>query len=68
MAIFRVVREEYEKAIRMGHLTGLRPKVETAIPAPEITEDTQEETKPETVTPTGSNNDPVRKRRKSKVE
>jgi hypothetical protein len=68
MAIFRVVREDYEKAIRMGHLTGLRPKVETAMSPPEMTDETKEESKHEVVTPTGSNNDPVRKRRKSKVE
>jgi hypothetical protein len=33
MALYRKVREDYEKAIRMGHLHGLRPKPETPIPA-----------------------------------
>jgi RNA exonuclease 4 len=28
MALFRRIREEYEKAVRMGHLHGIRPKVE----------------------------------------
>jgi hypothetical protein len=66
MALFRVIREEYEKAIRMGHLTGLRPKVEN-IPIAEATEEPKAETKPE-ILPTGSNSVRLRKRRKSKLE
>jgi len=30
MALFRSVRMDYEKAIRMGQLHGIRPKVDTA--------------------------------------
>ena len=30
MALFRGVREDYEKAIRMGHLSGMRLKVRDA--------------------------------------
>lgn len=63
MALFRVVREDYEKAIRMGHLTGLRPKVET-VPVAEI-EEPKAETKPQII-PTGSNTVRLKKRRKSK--
>ena len=29
MALYRHVREDYEKAIRMGHVHGIRPKVKT---------------------------------------
>lgn len=34
MALFRSVRMDYEKAIRMGQLHGIRPKVETTGPLP----------------------------------
>lgn len=29
MALYRHVRDDYEKAIRMGHLHGIRPKLKT---------------------------------------
>jgi hypothetical protein len=32
MALYRSVREEYEKAIRMGHFHGIRPKEEDIQP------------------------------------
>jgi hypothetical protein len=31
MALFRLIRVEYEKAIRMGHLNGIRVKGENVI-------------------------------------
>jgi hypothetical protein len=37
MTMFRRIREEYEKAVRMGHLHGIRPKVEESeIPSRQI--------------------------------
>ena len=34
MALFRGIRTEYEKAIRMGHLKGIKPKLDSATSVP----------------------------------
>lgn len=34
MALFRLIRVEYEKAIRMGHLNGIRVKGENVMGTP----------------------------------